>query len=235
MSRPDYLNNFGNYLRFVEARRYRWQVFISMTEFIVIIVLTAVIVNFPSYVLRARYFINPQGVAKVFTYKEESQIAAPQAEGVAQAEAPAPISAETLPRDTIAIGKIGLQAPVVWNIDSNKVQEALREGVAHIAGSSAPGTPGNTFMTGHSSDYWWTSGGYKAVFALLDKVANGDEIGVEYHGYQFKYKVYNKEIVGREDVNRFITTDKNETLTLMTCYPIGTNWKRLIVRAERIK
>ena len=227
MSQSNQLNNFGNYLRFVAARRRRWRLFVGACEFVAVVALTSLVVSFPAYVLRTKYLMNPTLLARP---DESSAAAAPPSPDTIP---PTPTLAE--PRiSNIALPKIGVSAPIIWNVTSGGVQTGLRDGVVQIAGTASPGTPGNIFITGHSSDYWWTPGNYKSVFALLDKMEAGDEIGIEYKGFSYKYRVYNKAKVSREDVSQFVTTDKKETLTLMTCWPVGTNWRRIIVQAERV-
>jgi len=136
--------------------------------------------------------------------------------------------------NNISIPKIATSSPIVWNVTAENVQNELNNGVVHIAHTSAPGTPGNIFITGHSSDVFWTKGNHKTVFALLDKLTNDDLIAINYNGVIFRYKVYNRQVVSRDEVGNYVLSDRSETLTLMTCYPVGTNWSRLIVQAERI-
>lgn len=231
MSQSDNLNDFRNYLSFVEARRRRWRIFLSATEFIVVVLLTAAVVSFPAYVLRTKYFLNPSGLAKA-TAPATPPDAYDSAQSTTSGDAKAPQKSEVA--DAISIAKIGLSAPITWNVAGEQTKLALQNGAIHLAGSALPGTPGNTFITGHSSDYWWTPGGYKSIFALLDKIEANDEISISYRGNTFNYRVYGIEVVPRDDIKRFMTANKPETLTLMTCWPVGTNWKRLMVQAERI-
>ena len=228
MSQSNQLNNFGNYLRFVATRRRRWRLFVGACEFVVVVVLTSLVVSFPAYILRTRYLVNPGSLARPIESSAAAIAGAPSPDTL-------PPSPSTEPSvSNIALPKIGIQAPIVWNVTSNDVPAELRDGVVHIAGTASPGTPGNIFITGHSSDYWWTPGGYKSIFALLDKMEAGDEISITHKGFSYKYQVYNKAKVSRDDVSQFVTTDKKESLTLMTCWPVGTNWQRLIVQAEHI-
>jgi len=139
-----------------------------------------------------------------------------------------------VPADGIYIKKIDVKAPITWNGNSDNVQELLAKGVVHITGSAKPGESGNVYITGHSSDVWWTDGDYKTVFSLLDKLENDDEIVIRSGGKNYLYKVYKKEVIDKENVKDYTTTDKAQSLTIMTCYPVGTNWRRLMVQAERI-
>lgn len=115
------------------------------------------------------------------------------------------------------------------------IQEALKDGVVRYPGTARPGQLGNVFLTGHSSYYLWAPGDYKDVFALLHQVKIDDELIVYYStapGAQRKYTYKVAEIreVKPDEVDVLAPTN-DFRLTLMTCTPIGTNLRRLIVTA----
>ena len=88
----------------------------------------------------------------------------------------------------------------------------------------------NIFIYGHSSSAI-DSGPYSKIFVPLDKLQKNDEILVSYNNQEYNYQVVEKKIIDKNDVSVLKPTEK-ETLTLMTCWPIGTDQKRLIIRAE---
>lgn len=141
-----------------------------------------------------------------------------------------------LEESELSIPKIKVnQVPIIWNSDPDeKVMLAnLRNGVVHYKSTALPGAGGNTFITGHSSYYWWDKGGYKTVFVLLDKLENDDIVGLKYNGQLYLYQVYDKKVVNPDQVEVTAPT-KEPILSLMTCVPIGTNLKRLVVQAKQI-
>ncbi len=76
-------------------------------------------------------------------------------------------------------------------------------------------------------------GNYNDVFALLDELVAGDEIIVYYDQKKFTYKVTDKKVVRPGDVKALSERDPNKKeLTLMTCWPIGTTYNRLLVFTE---
>lgn len=76
-------------------------------------------------------------------------------------------------------------------------------------------------------------GEYNDVFALLDKLSDGDEIIVYYNQEKYTYVVSKKDVIRPGDVSVLKNTDKEKKeLNLMTCWPIGTTLNRLIVSAE---
>ena len=120
-----------------------------------------------------------------------------------------------------------------WATLEKDMQEALQDGVVHYPGTSIPGQTGNTVITGHSSYFPWDSGRFKDVFALLHDLVVGDRIVVYYNQDKYTYEVNDMEIVLPEDIEVLKQTPE-EKLTLITCSPVGTNLKRLIISAEPI-
>lgn len=136
---------------------------------------------------------------------------------------------------SIVIPKIGASAPIVANVDPNNKDiylSALKKGVAHALGTSFPGKVGNTFLFAHSTDAFYNVGRYNAVFYLLGKLSEGDEIDIYYKGALYKYSVADIKIVEAKDVTYLGNFGEGNTLTLQTCYPPGTTLKRLVVVAS---
>ncbi len=136
----------------------------------------------------------------------------------------------------LLIPKINVEVPVISISDNNEetIQKGLEQGVVHYPGTAGPGEGGNYFILGHSSDYLWRPGEYKDVFALLNKLKQGDLVKVEDQSKEYIYEVTEKVIVSPEQVDVLRATP-DATLSLMTCWPIGTPLKRLIVKAKLIR
>jgi len=147
--------------------------------------------------------------------------------------------------DRLIIPKLGKNVPIVspsmdaliqenWKQFENDIQDALHHGVVHYPGSAKPGQAGNFFLTGHSSYYPWDNGKYKDVFALLPQLEVGDTYSVYYGGDKHTYRVSKKYEVKPSDVTVLDQPTTKRIATLMTCTPIGTTLRRLIVQAEEI-
>lgn len=147
--------------------------------------------------------------------------------------------------DRIIIPKIGKNVPIVrpsmdalmkedWKQFEEDIQTALHDGVVHYPGSARPGQAGNFFVTGHSSYYPWDDGSYKDVFARLHELEPGDTYSVYYGGDRHTYRVTRKYEVKPSNVNVLDQPTDRRIATLMTCTPIGTTLRRLIVEAEEI-
>lgn len=135
----------------------------------------------------------------------------------------------------LEIPKIDVSAPVVLNVDGadkEKYDKALEEGVAQLSGSAFPGHNGNTFIFGHSSFYTEADGDYKQVFKDLNRLEDGDEITISGKSSKYTYKVIDKQIVSPDRVDFTAQDYKEKKLTLMTCWPIGSNTERLVVVAN---
>lgn len=139
---------------------------------------------------------------------------------------------------SIVIPKIAAVAPIVANVSSQDKYEylkALKKGVAHAKGSALPGEDGNVYLFAHSTDSFLNVNLYNAVFYLIGKLEKDDEIDIFYKGNLIKYQVIEKKVVAANDTKYLGKLGDENTLTLQTCYPPGTTFKRLIVVAKQIK
>ncbi len=155
------------------------------------------------------------------------------------------LNLEVTPPDTrIVIPRIGKNVPVVtissealinhdWDKLEQQIQEALRDGVVHYPETAFPGENGNMVVTGHSSYFAWDPGRFKDVFALLHDVQIGDKIYVYYDQKKYEYEVYDTRVVLPTQVD-VLTQEGGDRLTLITCTPVGTNLKRLVVLAKPV-
>lgn len=135
----------------------------------------------------------------------------------------------------IIIPKIGANAPIFPNVDAGKSEiylPVLQNGVAHAAGTVFPGVSGNIFLFAHSTDNFWNVGRYNAIFYLLKELEYGDEINIFYNGRRYIYRVTEKFVVDPSQVQFLTNVLPYEQLTLQTCWPPGTTWKRLLVLAR---
>jgi len=112
----------------------------------------------------------------------------------------------------------------------------LKSGLAHFKGTPIPGDGGNSFVYGHSavpSFFQNHSNLAETIFTRLEDVDIGKDVIVKREGNELKYVVRKKKIVESTDFSILQQQGDKETLTLMTCWPVGIASKRLIVVAER--
>lgn len=143
------------------------------------------------------------------------------------------------PDSKLIIPKINVDVPALYNVgaDHNSQMAAMEKGVAHFAipgANSHPGEIGNTVLSGHSSNDLFDPGEYKFIFAQLEKLETGDTIYANYNSVRYTYVVTKKEVVLPTQVDKLIYPTDKPILTLITCTPLGTAQKRLLITAEQI-
>ena len=141
------------------------------------------------------------------------------------------------PNFSVVIPKIGANARIIAGVDTSNERDysaALKQGVAQALGTAFPGEGGHIFLFAHSTDYWWNVSTYNAVFYLLGKLNKGDEIDIFYKGQRYVYRMIDSKIVDPSEVEYITRKTNTEFLTLQTCWPMGTTFKRLLVFATRV-
>lgn len=138
-------------------------------------------------------------------------------------------------KDRIIIPKISVVAPIIFLENNNEkiIIENLKRGVVHFPQSKEPGEKGVSVLLGHSSRLIFQPGKYDIVFLFLSKLRPKDKIFVYFQEKKFTYKVI-KESKIFSDLSPLNFNKERPTLYLVTCWPPGTNLKRLVVEAEEI-
>lgn len=163
---------------------------------------------------------------------------------IAQTEiAPEPTPEPIIESDefNISIPKIGAEANIEREVSTNNKTEYMavlkNNVVAQAMGTGLPGDGNGTsmFLFAHSSEQGVFDARDNPVFYLLGNLENNDDILINYRGKIFTYKVYTKKIIGAKESGYLNHTEPDkEILILQTCWPIGTNWQRLLVFAQKI-
>jgi len=108
----------------------------------------------------------------------------------------------------------------------------LEKHLVQYFGTSIPGEKGTAVIFGHSTlPYLFNPKNYKTIFATLHTIEVGDEIYVKVKDISYKYKIFSITITSPDDTNILSQSFDYSYITLVTCTPPGTIWKRLIVRA----
>ena len=200
-----------------ETRGFVKVFFEFLSLFFILFFLTFTLMNLPSIIVKMRYFWK-------FSYPSTQNVRSPEQ---VQKEL------ENKPQNRLYIPNLNIDAPIAWNVPEENIEDELLNGVVHFNGTALPGQQGNVFITGHSSFYPWSKSEYKSVFALIDELNLQDEIYISYNNKVYNYRIVNKKVVSPDQVNVLNeTSNGKKTLTLMTCVPLGTNLKRLLVIAE---
>ena len=123
---------------------------------------------------------------------------------------------------TIEIPKIGANLPVYFG----DTLEILKKGVGHSSGSYFPSEGGSIIYMGHNS---------KKVFRRFSELEKGNEIIVKTNYGEYKYKIYDMQIVKETELEKLPIQKEKEILMVYTCYPFvnfGYTTQRYVVYAE---
>lgn len=123
---------------------------------------------------------------------------------------------------TIEISKIDVNLPVYYG----DTLEILKKGVGHSSGSYFPGEGGSIIYMGHNS---------KRMFRRFSELQIGNEIIVKTTYGEYKYKIYDMQIINETEVDKLPIQKDKEILMVYTCYPfnnIGYATQRYVVYAE---
>lgn len=141
----------------------------------------------------------------------------------------------------IIIPKIGAEAKIVEDVSPFKESEysqVLRDGVvAQAQGTKkAGGGEGSmSYIFAHSTSQEWSAVRKNPVFYLLGELKNDDKFYIKSEGKVLTYQVYDRKVVRASEVNYLSYSEPgNEVVILQTCWPIGTNWKRLLVFGKKL-
>ena len=168
---------------------------------------------------------------------QQAEIYAHESENTTRAEV---IINETYNRNmqlnipSVSINQVNI-APNVESKNEEIYNQYLTNGLAHFRGTPLPGDNGNSFIYGHSAVTSFFDSHPdlpETIFTRLEEVDIGDKIEVFRDGEKLTYTARNKRIVEEDDFSIFQHNSHRETLTLMTCWPVGIGSKRLVVIAE---
>lgn len=137
---------------------------------------------------------------------------------------------------TMTMDKIGTAAPLVFvsSREEEDIYEGLKSGYVHYDKTAFPGEDGDAVFFCHSSGRFGSRGNFDTLCANLDQVERGDEIVISGGSIKLRYRITSrKNDYDPADPNIFRKTNR-PTLSLISCYPVGTNHQRIVVRAELV-
>jgi len=137
--------------------------------------------------------------------------------------------------NSLEITKLGLEAPLVFAVSTEikAITQDLKNGVVVYPESSLPGQSGELIVLGHSSPPGWPKIRYDWVFSKLGELEAGDNIVINFAGLRHDYMVINKVFLEKGQALPENNSDNSKQfLYLVTCWPPGKDFKRLVVEAE---
>lgn len=145
------------------------------------------------------------------------------------------------PQNRLIIPAIGVDVPIVDVTAASAKQlklgdfdQELFSGVVKYPSTPEPGITGNALILGHSSYYWRKKNPYAEIFAKLPALKEGDLIQALRHGQLTEFEIVAKEIVYPNQVDEtYLKYNDGSYITLMGCYPIGSDAKRILIIAKK--
>lgn len=128
----------------------------------------------------------------------------------------------------LSIPKIGIKDALVSTSDYD-----LSKHLVNYAGTSIAPQKGNAVILGHSTlPQLFREKDYKTIFANLHTLEVDDKIIAIVDDVSYTYQILSITVVDPKDTSAFSQDYNDSYLTLITCTPPGTVWKRLIIKAR---
>lgn len=169
----------------------------------------------------------------VYSWQHTDQASQPKTvaevvkQSAAQPHAPGVFYADAT-HDGLIIPRMDLNTPLVEGPMSNSFN-LLNKGAWRLPISSTPDEGGNTVIAGHRFSYT----GPRGIFYFLNKLVQGDQIGLWYQGKLYTYVVESSTTHDATDV--YVQEPTRDTrLTIYTCTPLWNPTSRLVIVAKPI-
>lgn len=136
------------------------------------------------------------------------------------------------------VQKYSLSIP---KLNINKAQvvvggDDLTKSLVHYIPRSMPGEFGNVSIFGHSTlPQLYDENDYKTIFTYLPSLQTGDTVLITMGDLEYEYEIYDMFVVTPDKISVLDQQYDASYLTLVTCVPPGTFWKRLVVKAKLLR
>jgi len=105
--------------------------------------------------------------------------------------------------------------------------------LVHLGGTALPPDKGTAVIFGHSTlPQLFVPNNYRTIFANAYKLQVGDELITTVNNVIYKYKIFAIIVVDPDDTSVLAQNSDDSYLTIITCTPPGTVWKRLVVQSR---
>lgn len=138
-------------------------------------------------------------------------------------------------KDTLTISNYWLSIPKlgITQATVSTISEDLFKNLVHYGGSALPGEVGNAVVFGHSTlPQLFNPKNYKTIFSTLHALKIGDEFTTTVDGVTYSYKISQIKVIDPADISVLSQDSDGRYLTLITCTPPGTYWKRLVIKGK---
>lgn len=133
-----------------------------------------------------------------------------------------------VPLYKLSIPKLGIENAMVSTQDND-----LSIHLVNFSGTAIPPEKGTAIIIGHSTlPQLFDTKNYKTIFANTYTLTYGDKIIATVENISYNYTIFEIDVVNADDNSIFIQNYQDSYLTLVTCTPPGTTWKRLLIKAR---
>ncbi len=147
------------------------------------------------------------------------------------------------PGNRLFIPAIGVDAPIVdisfaseTKLKHGDFNTELYSWVVKYPSTPEPWHKGNSLIFGHTSFYRRKKNPYGEVFAKIYDLKQWDVIKVAWKGQLYTYEIVESAVVKPSEVDKkYMQYTDGEYITLMGCYPVGSDARRWLIIAKRKK
>jgi sortase A len=108
----------------------------------------------------------------------------------------------------------------------------LKQSLVHYPQTALPGQMGNTVIFGHSVlPQFFNPKSYVSIFSTLYTLKPGDDILIDYDRITYRFVIQEIFEVKPDDFSILEQRYDNRYLTLVTCSPPGTYFRRLVLKS----
>lgn len=134
-------------------------------------------------------------------------------------------------KNMLIVPNLGLEVPIVIvkNQSPKDFDKALKHGVLHYPFSALPNENGRVVLLGHSAPQGWPKINFDHVFSHLNDLEKNDKFSVVFGDDKYFYKIENKYFL--KEGERLPSQEEESSLVLISCWPPGSNQKRIVVEA----
>jgi len=146
-----------------------------------------------------------------------------------------PTKPQNITQENLRVKNYSLSIPKL-NIKEAKVivggSDLIKSLVQYLP-ETLPGDYGNVVVFGHSTlPAMYNPSDYKTIFTFLPSLEKGDKIIAKVESVNYEYEVYDMFVVNPDQISVLEQSRDSAYLTLITCVPPGTYWKRLVIKAK---
>jgi len=128
----------------------------------------------------------------------------------------------------ISIPRLNINNATVSTTDTD-----LGSHLVHFPSTAIPPARGTGVIFGHSTlPELYNPSDYHTIFANILDLREGDLFNIGINNTLYTYKIYNISIVEPDDTSYLTQQYDSSYLTIVTCTPPGTTWKRLIIKSK---